>query len=304
MPRPIEPPVICSQSCGARAAGRRRRSRGPWSPLSSHDDRVLRAAARRAPAAMLSGVMAPRRQAPAAARRRGARLCARAPSASASASSAPVRSSSGGASTMDRAVLRRPAGSACRDRRRSATGGLAPTRMRCRTSGEHRERLVDRIGHALDRHAAGAALDARVGALRHQPRAGRRGDRGRRSRAPSLRAAPRPPSISSAGSPERSAPRRRAIASSATAPRAADRRQRREPRRPRSRRCRPAGSASRSGPAASARRRSPRRRRRRPSAALGDVRTQSETGRASALDVGGQRRVVAGGDRSRGRRRC
>ena len=43
-------------------------------------------------------------------------------------------------------------------------------------AGQRLHRRVDDVGHAIDRHAAAAARDAGVRALRDQPRAGRRGD--------------------------------------------------------------------------------------------------------------------------------
>ena len=42
--------------------------------------------------------------------------------------------------------------------------------------GQNLDRLVDDIGHPLDKHPAAAALGARVGALRDQPCAGLGGD--------------------------------------------------------------------------------------------------------------------------------
>ena len=154
---------------------------------------------------------------------------------------------------------------------------------------EHPERLVDDIGHALERHPAAPALGARVRALRHQPGAGLGADlAGERQPVLAQRAAGQQQQrrLARAQHPRRLARspparrRRRAAGGTATGP---------EPSfhavsagRIRVAIC-PGGVRAAAIAAA-------------PSAAIdiasGEVLTQCEIGLRQPLDVGGQRRVV------------
>ena len=274
-------PCRSSRPCStaSRAAprpGSARRSRGRSSPPRRRRSRSPAAARRatgRAPRRDRAG-----RPAPAAGSLTTGAGVRCAPTSSASASSAPIGSSSGRAQHVALRSRAASAGSACRDRRRTRPASSSPTRMMCFEPGQHLERLVDDIRHPLERHPAAAALGARVRALRHQPRAGLGGDLRRpapaRPRAtPGRSAAASPARPSAARAPPPRPPR-------PTAPPALPPAAPRRARCPRSRRCRRAGSGSRSGPAACAPRRSPRRRPRRSTCASGEVLTQCEDGRA------------------------
>ena len=239
-----------------------------------------------------------------AARDRARRRASARPRASARAASAPPRSSLG---PREDVHLAHPRGSGC-----SGLSGIgeegdrrpAPTSTRGATCLELARAPVDRIRHALERDAAGAALHARDGALRHQPRAGPGGDAPAPASSACWRraAAAEHQQVALAGAAARAArarlsprrraasatQRRRAAATAAFVPRRVGRQDQRGDLRPGGERAAGDGLGGVAPTLAGVRAPSSPRPRR----------------RAPALDIGGQRRIVAAGDRSRGRRRC